>query len=56
MIPKSNSDNTNPSNFRPISLLNVDVLAKVLSSRLKQMIGVLVEADRVGFIPRQAGM
>lgn len=55
MIPKPNTDNTIWSNFRPISLLNVDIkiLAKILALRLNPIIGSLIHKDQVGFIPKR---
>lgn len=58
MIPKPNTDDTSWSNYRPISILNIDIkiLAKILSSRLNPIIGTLIHRDQTGFIPsRQAG-
>ncbi|KAM9311579.1 rap guanine nucleotide exchange factor 6-like [Gastrophryne carolinensis] len=58
MIPKPNTDDTIWSNYRPISLLNVDVkiLAKVLAARLNRFINLLISKEQVGFMPqRQAG-
>lgn len=47
MLPKPYCDITSWSNFRPISLLNIDakLLAKVLASRLITEIGDLVGKD-----------
>lgn len=52
MIPKPNTDNTAWSNYRPISILNLDIkrLAKVLSSHLNSIISSLVHNDQAGFI------
>ncbi|KAM9324831.1 disintegrin and metalloproteinase domain-containing protein 12 [Gastrophryne carolinensis] len=58
MIPKPNTDDSLWSNYRPISLLNVDVkiLAKVLAAHLNGFINVLISKEQVGFMPqRQAG-
>lgn len=58
MIPKPNSDDTSWSNYRPISILKLDVklLAKVLLIRLNLIIGTLIHKDQPGFIPaHQAG-
>lgn len=58
MIPKPNTDDTSWANYRPISILNIDIkiLAKILSSRLNPIIGSLIHKDQTGFIPsRQAG-
>lgn len=45
------------SNYRPISLLNADtkLYAKVLASRKKDLMKVLVHPDQVGFIPGREG-
>lgn len=58
MIPKPHSDETSCSNYRPISVLNLEIklLAKVLATRLNNIVGSLIHRDQVGFIPkRQAG-
>lgn len=58
MIPKPHADDTSWSNYRPISILNIDIkiLAKILSNRLNPIIGTLIHKDQTGFIPfRQAG-
>ncbi|XP_077341251.1 IgGFc-binding protein-like [Lithobates pipiens] len=49
MIPKPNTDNSLWSNFRPISLLNLDIklLAKVLALRLNPLIGRLINKDQI---------
>ena len=52
------ADNTLSENYRPISMLNVDVklLGKILAKRLNEIIGTLIHRDQVGFMPkRQAG-
>ena len=57
MIPKPQSDDSACANYRPISLLNLDIklLAKVMAFRLNNIIGSLINKDQVGFIPlRQA--
>ncbi len=43
---------TDPANFRPVSLINVDckVLAKILSSRLEKVLPGIIHKDQVGFI------
>lgn len=40
MIPKSNSDNTDPKNYRPISLLEVPgkILEKIINRRLREFL------------------
>ena len=58
MIPKPHSDDTLCSNYRPISMLNIDIklLGKILATRLNNFIGTLINRDQVGFMPsRQAG-
>lgn len=58
MMPKPNSDSTSFLNYRPNSLLNLDIkiLAKIITIRLNKIIGNLIHRDQVGFIPnRQAG-
>lgn len=55
MIPKPQTDNTAWSNYRPISILNMDIkiLAKILSNRLNPIIGTLIHEDQTGFIPNR---
>lgn len=58
IISKPNTDDTFWSNYRLISILNIDVkiLAKILSIRLNPIIGTLIHRDQTGFIPsRQTG-
>lgn len=52
LIPKKGKDHTDPTNFRPISLINVDrkVLAKVLALRLETILPHIIHIDQVGFI------
>uniref|UniRef100_A0A803K359 Reverse transcriptase domain-containing protein n=1 Tax=Xenopus tropicalis TaxID=8364 RepID=A0A803K359_XENTR len=51
-IPKPNSDLTDCKNFRPISVLNIDIkiLAKVLAVRLNKILPTIIHRDQVGFI------
>lgn len=53
VIPKADKDPSQVSNYRPISLLNVDIklYAKMIANRLLPLIPGLVSADQVGFIP-----
>lgn len=52
MIPKPITDETSCTNYRPISLLNLDIkiLAKILAKRLNGIIGNLIHRDQVGFM------
>lgn len=45
-------DHTDPANFRPISLINVDskILAKVLAIWLETVLPYITHSDQVGFI------
>lgn len=53
MLPKPHTNKIIWTNYRPMSLLNLDIklLAKILASRLNNFIGNLTHRDQVGFIP-----
>ena len=52
LIPKHDSDLTELSNWRPLTLLNVDykILAKAFGQRIESKLSLLVHSDQAGFI------
>uniref|UniRef100_A0A8C5QNH5 Reverse transcriptase domain-containing protein n=1 Tax=Leptobrachium leishanense TaxID=445787 RepID=A0A8C5QNH5_9ANUR len=57
VLPKPGKNLSDPSGYRPISLLNLDVkiYAKVLAARLNPLLPSIIHPDQVGFIQgRQA--
>ena len=52
LIPKKDRDVTDPSNYRPLSLINVDckLLTKILALRLDKVLPDIVQADQVGYV------
>jgi hypothetical protein len=52
LIPKPNKDLSILSNWRPISLLNVDykILTKVIANRIKRVLNTLIDDNQTGFI------
>lgn len=57
VIPKPGKDHGDPANYRPISLINVDIklMTKVLATRMNSFLAKYIHPDQVGFVPnRQA--
>lgn len=52
LTPKKDKDRTVLSNWRPISLLNVDykILAKVIATRMKPYLPDIINSDQTGYV------
>ncbi|KAL9968018.1 hypothetical protein ACROYT_G026343 [Oculina patagonica] len=52
LIPKADGDLSELSNWRPISLLNIDykILTKFLAKRIEQYLPKLINSDQTGFV------
>jgi hypothetical protein len=55
LIPKDGKDELSLKNWRPISLLNADykIAAKVISNRMKKVLGSVISNDQTGFLPNR---
>ena len=55
LIPKKGSIRTKLNNWRPITLLNIDykIAAKVLASRIKRVLPMIINNDQVSYIPNR---
>lgn len=52
LIPKTGKDAADPSNFRPINLLNLDckILTKILATCLQLVLASIIHPNQVGFM------
>lgn len=54
MLSKPDHDHSSWANFRPISLINIDmkILTKILANRLNLFLPRLIKKHQVGFVPQ----
>lgn len=55
LLLKQDRDETEPSSYRPISMLNIDfkILTKILVNRFNKRIESIIHTDQTGFIPNR---
>ena len=55
LTPKPNKDDTLKESYRSITLMNANILNKILAMRIQQHIKKVIHHDQVGFIPGMQG-
>lgn len=55
LLLKQDRDETEPSSYRPVSMLNLDfkIFTKILANRLNKCIESIIHTDQTGFIPNR---